>query len=155
MLPIKKILCPTDFSEPSYEAVNAANKFAIHFNAELILIHVLSSVPVYPDSVMFMGDPIDPAVHDDREEFAKKLLIITMQEKIPQEVRAQSVLLNGSAPDEIIKHAESEETDLIVIGTHGLTGWRRLIFGSVAEKVVRLASCPVLTIPATPENDDL
>jgi nucleotide-binding universal stress UspA family protein len=56
----------------------------------------------------------------------------------------------GEAAPEILRMAQKEQVDLIVIATHGLTGWRRLVFGSVAEKVVRQASCPVLTIVAPP-----
>jgi nucleotide-binding universal stress UspA family protein len=57
------------------------------------------------------------------------------------------LIKEGNAPDEIVKAAEAEEVDLIVIATHGWTGWRRFIFGSVAEKLVRLSTLPVLTIP--------
>ena len=152
MLPVKKILCPTDFSEPSYEAVNAAKELAIHFDAELILAHVLSPVPIYPASPMGTGTAMSPEIYDKMEELAKESLLMTMKNRIPQDVNAHSVLLKGNASDEIIKHAEKEDVGLIVIGTHGLTGWRHLIFGSVAEKVVRQAGCPVLTIPAPSED---
>ena len=60
MIPIKKILCPTDFSEPSYKAVNAANELATHFDASLIIAHVLSPLPVYPASMASASIPMTP-----------------------------------------------------------------------------------------------
>jgi nucleotide-binding universal stress UspA family protein len=68
-------------------------------------------------------------------------------EKIPDTVQVRSVVLAGNPSDEITRVAEEEGVDLIVIATHGHTGWRRFVFGSVAERVVRLAPCPVLTVP--------
>jgi nucleotide-binding universal stress UspA family protein len=69
-----------------------------------------------------------------------------MQERISDEVKVSTMVKLGSAADQIVSTAATEKFDLIVIATHGLTGWRRFVFGSVAEKVVRLAECPVLTI---------
>jgi nucleotide-binding universal stress UspA family protein len=147
MINVKKIVCPTDFSEPSYEGVKVANDLCLHFSAELILIHVLSSAPVYPATPMLSGTmPLDATI--DLQDLAQKSLLITVQEKLSPETQSRPILMMGSASDEIVKVAEDENADFIVISTHGHTGWRRFIFGSVAEKVVRLASCPVLTIPS-------
>jgi universal stress protein A len=149
MLPITKIFCPTDFSEPSYKALKEANDLAKHFNAELILIHVLHPLIMYPAT---MGAPgiVKTQVSDEaqRNDIAKKSLEMTLKEKIDASVKSRSILAPGNPADEIVYHAKEEKANLIVIGTHGFTGWRHLIMGSVAEKVVRLAHCPVLTIPA-------
>jgi universal stress protein A len=149
MLPVKKIFCPTDFSEPSYKALKEANDLAKHFNAELILIHVLHPLIMYPAA---MGAPgmVKTQVSDEvqRDEVAKKSLEIILKEKIDASLKSRSILGKGNPADEIAFHAKEEKADLIVISTHGFTGWRHLIMGSVAEKVVRLAHCPVLTIPA-------
>jgi nucleotide-binding universal stress UspA family protein len=72
---------------------------------------------------------------------------------VPPDVIAHPVLASGDPPREIIRAAEDQKIDLIVIATHGHTGWGRLLFGSVAEKVVRLAPCPVLTIKAPPAEE--
>jgi nucleotide-binding universal stress UspA family protein len=65
---------------------------------------------------------------------------------VPKELHTHQIIVLGGAADEIIRIGEKEKVDLIVIATHGQTGWRHLVFGSVAERVVRLAPCPVLTI---------
>lgn len=148
MLQITKILCPTDFSEPSYKALAVANDMAMHFNAELILIHILSPVFIYP-SAMAPGVIPTSSIDDiDRDELANESLSMTLKERIPDSIKVRTILGKGNPSDEIVRKAVEEKVDLIVIGTHGFTGWRHLILGSVAEKVVRLAACPVLTIPA-------
>jgi universal stress protein A len=149
MLPITKIFCPTDFSEPSYKALQAANDLAVHFQAELILIHVLHPLLIYPSAMVVPG--IMETATDEgllREDMAKKSLAMTLNEKVAGSLKSRSILGKGNPADEIVRLASEEKADLIVIGTHGFTGWRHLILGSVAEKVVRYAHCPVLTIPA-------
>jgi nucleotide-binding universal stress UspA family protein len=82
------------------------------------------------------------------EATAKKSLEEVINQRVPKELRARQIIVLRGAADEIIRITEEEKVDLIVIATHGQTGWRHMIFGSVAEKVVRLAPCPVLTIRA-------
>lgn len=152
MLPITKILCPTDFSEPSYRALETANGLAEKFEAEIVLIHILSPVFIYPAAEITPGILKTTNINDiERDEMAYKSLSMTLQEKVPDSLRSRSILAKGNPADEIVKSAGEEKVELIVIGTHGFTGWRHLILGSVAEKVVRLASCPVLTVPARKE----
>jgi nucleotide-binding universal stress UspA family protein len=80
------------------------------------------------------------------EVYAKKSLDEVVRERIPKEITSKTRVSLGDAANEIVGTAADEKADLIVIATHGLTGWRRFMFGSVAEKVVRVAQCPVLTI---------
>jgi universal stress protein A len=149
MLPITKILCPTDFSEPSYKALETANELARHFNAEIILIHILSPVFIYPATALTPGLTKTSEINDvERDEMAYKSLSMTLKEKVSDSIKSRSIMGKGSPAEEIVRCAKEEKVDLILIGTHGFTGWRHLILGSVAEKVVRLASCPVITIPA-------
>ena len=154
MLPVNKILCPTDFSEPSYKALNIANEMAKQFSAELILVHVLSPLQVFPAATGFPtaspgGAGVFSAdmINEIREQ-ALKSLEMTLNEKVSEEVKSSSDLLQGSGAEQIAEYAETHDVDVIIMGTHGFTGWRHLILGSVTEKVVRLSSCPVLTIPA-------
>jgi nucleotide-binding universal stress UspA family protein len=143
MLPIKKILYPTDFSEASYEALRAANELALHFSAELCLVNVVSpDVQTSPD---LAGSGL---VLREVEALDESSLQKVVREMVPKELHARQIVAVGEAADEIIRISEEEKVDLIVIASHGQTGWRRLVFGSVAEKVVRLAPCPVLTIRA-------
>jgi nucleotide-binding universal stress UspA family protein len=76
-----------------------------------------------------------------------------VRERISDEVKVRTMVKLGSAADQIANTAATEKSDLIVIATHGLTGWRRFVFGSVTEKVVRLAECPVLTIQKPKETE--
>ncbi len=151
MLPIKKILCPTDFSEPSYKGVEAADELAKHFSAELILISVVSHI--YP--IGAPGVPPNYKIGEFYEEmiqYSTRSLEEIEKNRISNEVKTQRIVVQGNAADEIVKRAEDEHVDLIVIATHGWTGWRKLVFGSVADKVVRLARCPVLTVSEHKES---
>lgn len=80
------------------------------------------------------------------EGSAQRSMQDVVEQKVSKELRVRQIIGHGEAASEIVRIAEEETVDLIVIATHGLTGWRHLLFGSVAEKVVRLAKCPVLTI---------
>ena len=148
MLPFRKILCPTDFSEPSYRALNAASELSLHFSAALVLVHVVPLVIDIPTSADFYT-PLDVKT---AKAHAKEELQAVVEKRISDKVRIHTKVVVGDPGDEIVKMAADDYADIIVIGTHGLTGWRRFIFGSVAEKVVRLASCPVLTIQYPPKE---
>jgi universal stress protein A len=139
-----KILCPVDFSEPSREALVAAADLARTFDASLTLVHVyqlpLAAVPemsVDPELYGMMGKRAD-------EELAR-----LTQEALGLGVRrVESTRLEGVAWDVIVKLARDGRVDLVVMGTHGRTGLRHALLGSVAERVVRHASCPVLVVRA-------
>ena len=150
LLPIKRIVCPTDFSEPSYKGVEAANALAVSFKAALTLVNVVT--PVHPVSAA--GVPATYKIteyYDEMTQLARDHLDKLVAEKISHELDVQKTILTGNAAEEIVKLAESSKANIIVIATHGWTGWRHLVFGSVAERVVRLAGCPVITIPSHPE----
>ena len=149
MLPLRKILCPTDFSEPSYEALKAANEFALHFSATLVLIYVVPIVIDIPTSADFFI----PSDIQTMEADAEKALQEVVDKRLSEKLRIRTMLSIGAPADEIVSAAGDENADIIVIATHGRTGWRRLVFGSVAEKVVRLAPCPVLIIQSPPKED--
>lgn len=149
MLPLRKILCPTDFSEPSYNALNAANELSLHFSAALVLLHVVPLVIDIPTSADFYT----PSDVETAQARAKEALQEVVEKRISEKVRIRTKVVVGDPGDEIVRTAADENADITVIGTHGLTGWRRFIFGSVAEKVVRLAPCPVLTIQSPPKED--
>jgi len=151
MFPVKKILSPTDFSEPSLIAVGAAAEMAGRDGAEIILIHVVSPLPASPHPGALHA--FDTAAYlQEMLTYGRESMERLIKEKFPSGVSVRSIVLAGNPSDEITRAAEDENVDVIVIATHGLTGWRRLVFGSVAERVVRLASCPVLAIPAPQET---
>jgi nucleotide-binding universal stress UspA family protein len=151
MLPIKNILCPTDFSEPSYEALHAADEIARHFSAELTLVHVVTPIPVIP----IHDDPTSfnlPLYEKEMEASARKTLEQVSKEKLSPGVRVDAIVIQGDPATQIVRLAKDNQNDIIVIATHGLTGWRKFMFGSVTEKVIRLATQPVLSIRIAPES---
>jgi nucleotide-binding universal stress UspA family protein len=151
MLPLKKIVSPTDFSEPSYEGLKAAHELASHFGSELILIHVVGSVPVMPTPASTTFNV--PLYQQEMVNHAREALQQLAERMIPKDIRLRPMVFQGDPGDEIVRLAEAEDADIIVIATHGRTGWRRFMFGSVAEKVVRLASCSVLTVQSMPKEE--
>ncbi len=150
MIVFKKILCPTDFSQPSLEALKAAADLAQHFGGELWVMHVILPIPPptpVADSTFGLSLNL-PLYQQELAASSEKALKDLMEQRLPQGLTAHAVLASGDPAQEIIRTAEDQQVDLIVIATHGHTGWGHFIFGSVAEKVVRLAPCPVLTIKA-------
>ena len=150
MLPFKRILCPTDFSEPAFTALKRAEELARHFGAELIVAHVVPPVPgphSFPDPQADFNFDL-PLYQQELAIHAEKVLKELVSHQLSPEVGTRGLVSTGEAAPEILRIAAEEHVDLIVIASHGLTGWRRLVFGSVAEKVVRQAPCPVLTIMA-------
>ncbi len=150
MLAIKTILCPTDFSEPSREAMKIAVEFASHFGAKLCLVHVVPLIPIVlsdPNYVLKVPD-YERLLHTDAEEKLSRLTA----EMTAEGATVHTIVGHGDAASEIVRIGEQQNVDMIVIATHGMTGWRRVVFGSVAERVVRLAKCLVLTTRAQPSE---
>lgn len=123
---VREVLLATDFSECAEAAAVIARDYARRFGARLHVLHVL------------WGDAVKSP----------------MLEKLGEELRATvpvvTAVASGNAASEIVKYAARHRIDLIVVGTHGRTGATRVLLGSVAERVVRLAPCPVLTVPRVP-----
>ena len=150
MLPFKRILCPTDFSEPAFIALKRAEELARHFAAELIVAHVIPPLPG-PHSFPDPQADFNFDVPLFQQELAIKAEQMLKDLVYHHKVGTRDLVTTGEAAPELLRIAQEERVDLIVIASHGLTGWRRLVFGSVTEKVVRQAPCPVLTIAAPPE----
>jgi universal stress protein A len=143
MITISRILHPTDFSASSAEALDYATTLAQQFNAELHLLHV------HTEPLLNVSPPIAGFLPPGYQDEVNKGLQAELA-KLAQDVGVTVVrkLLEGNAVTEVIRYANDNRIDLIVIGTHGRTGLKHLLIGSVAENVVRNASCPVLTIRA-------
>ncbi len=147
MLPIKNILCPTDFSDPSYEALKAADELAAHFGATLHITNVVPLVPIVEAPIGVESASFNVASYQQElEGQAQKSLKNMAEQKISRGVTAVTEVLIGNAAGEVMRYASEKGIDMIVIATHGLSGWRRFISGSTTEQIVRQASCPVLTI---------
>ncbi len=136
----RKIVFPTDFSHLSDMALAEATALARDRQATLLIVHVEEPPAAYGGGEMYYGMP-DP---DDRALREMLERVVPSDPQVPHEHR----LLSGDPATEIVALAESEEAELIVLATHGRTGLRRLLMGSVAEAVVRKAKCPVITFKA-------
>ena len=141
---ISKVLVPIDFSDYSNSALKYAVNFVGHFKAELTLIYVVEPVIYPPD--FSMGQIAIPSVVLEMDKRAVDELNKLAQQEIPAEIKVKSVVKTGKPFLEIIETAQEEDVDLIIIATHGHTGVEHILFGSTAEKVVRKAPCPVLTL---------
>ena len=146
MFPFTKILSPIDFSDPSHAALDMAAALASRFEAELLLVHIVPAIPRLPaPSYAFKEREYEEELHREAER-----RLVEMAQKLSQKgIKAQSTV--GTANDvamEILRIGEHNGMDLIVIATHGMSGWHKLVFGSVTEKLVRVAQCPVLILRA-------
>lgn len=144
---IHRILAPTDFSEFSKHSVESAHALAKIFGAKLVLLHVVE-LPPYP--IEGLGpSPAGATFLEDLERQANLDLARVLPETPDSQVEVMRQVAVGTPPRKIVEVAEAEKADLIVMATHGRTGLSHLMMGSVAERVVRTAPCPVLTIRPT------
>jgi glycine betaine transporter len=141
-----RILWPTDFSPLAAAALPHALKLAVDSGAELVVLHVLPTPAVY--AVPDMSGAIWQRIEDETRAIGEaKLRRVTEQIKArAPRLRARNLLVQGVPFDQIVRAAKRLRCDLIVLATHGRTGLRHAVMGSVAENVVRRASCPVLTV---------
>ena len=150
MIEIKKILFPTDFSEYSRHALKYSMALAKSFKAKLYVLHVCehpiagAGIEAYHFSV--------PEYVADLEQRERKALDTSVAEIKEQGLEVEPIFILGRAYQEIVKTAKELDVDVITMATHGNKGLSHFVFGSTAEKVVRLAPCPVLTVKH-PEHD--
>ncbi len=151
MLEIKLILCPVDFSEFSIRAYHHALSLAEHYRAELVAQHIveLSRYP-YADYGASGGDYQEFC--RALREGGKEQLQEFVNNHTHDEIRPELVVHQGTAPDCILSFAQAHKTDLIVMGTHGQRGFDRLVLGSVTNRVMRRAPCPVLAVCKAPHE---
>lgn len=152
LIPFKNILFPTDFSNNSKSARDYACEFADQFGAKLHVLNVVEDVALMlPESGMFLTLPV-PQVQEIVQA-AEAELQTTLD---PVWATAHDCSLQvavGTPFQEIVRYVERHGIDLIVMGTHGRTGLRHLLLGSVAERVLRQAACPVLTIRSLSQEE--
>ena len=140
---IKNIMVPIDFSDYSKNALRYATQFAKSFNAKIFLIYVVEPM-IYPADFS-MGQVAIPSADIDLQGRAEEELQ-KLASEINGDISAEAIIKTGKPFVEINDAAKEKDIDLIIIATHGHTGVEHLLFGSTAEKVVRKAPCPVLTL---------
>jgi nucleotide-binding universal stress UspA family protein len=143
-LGIRSILVPIDFSVHSKNALKYAVPMARQFGASLHLVYVVEPT-IYPADLGF-GQVVLPGVEDELREKGAEELQALIEREIGSRVKASSAVRTGSPHHEILREAEDRGVDLIVVATHGHSGMEHILFGSTADRIVRHARCPVLTI---------
>ena len=139
---VHKILCPVDFSDRSRTAIAYATTLAKQSNAEMHVVYVHEEAPVEGGFAGYV--PLD----ETDQERAELLTFKPNSDEVP----CVHKFLHGDPQYQIVKYAEDNGIDLIVIATHGRTGVMRLLMGSVAEAIVRRAPCPVITVKSPTES---
>ena len=141
----RRILHPSDFSAASNAAFKKAIEMAKASRAELLIVHVINPIiPVAGEGY------VSPKMYEDlaasTRAWARKQLDRLLAKAKKSGVRAKGVLVEGAAHEQIARIAKTKRADLVVMGTHGRSGFAKLFLGSVAGRVVTAAPCPVLTV---------
>ena len=146
MIALKKILVPMDFGEAADAALTYARALARNFGSSIDVLHVAEDV----SARMFAGEAfvaVPPTLQKDLEEMARKQLDQRLIDQDPEPLPTRPVIVTSNVPAQtIVNYARETGVDLIVMGTHGRGALTHLLMGSVAERVVRLAGCPVLVV---------
>ena len=141
-----KILHATDYSKASAPPLNEAVALAKQNGAELLILHVIDSVPPYVAGEDIGGAELYMKLEETTKQDAETSMNKLKEKLRKLKVNAKRLLLRGTAPEQIVRTAKNRRANLIVIGTHGRTGLSKLLMGSVASQVVSTAHCPVLTV---------
>ena len=143
-----KIMVPTDFSENSEKALEYAVHLSENCGSSIVLLHVIQTLASYP--LFVSGIVTEADLRREMEKEAEDRLKAMAQDKGSEKVKIETRLRFGDPQEEILVGAREEQASLIVMGTHGRTGLSRVLIGNVAERVVRRAAFPVLTVPMSP-----
>ena len=144
MIVLKKILVATDFSEAADAALSYGRAMARAFGARLHVIHVVDDMYLRLGGDAYAA--VLPELQQDVERQARQQLEALLIDNDPRPLPTDLIIREGAAAAEIVKYAKDDDIDLIVVGTHGRSAVAHLLMGSVAERIVRTASCPVLTV---------
>lgn len=139
-----KILVPTDFSESAVYALPFAIDLAQKYGASLSILHVVE--PIVAPVDFAWGTYSYPDIEKQLSGYVEESLDKLVKAMIPADIKAEVNNLNGKPWREIVTFARENDIDLIVLATHGLSGLSHALYGSTAEKIVRKAHCPVLTV---------
>ena len=146
------ILVPTDFSAPADNAVEAANEMAQLFGSAVFLLNVIPMLPIVAAPEYTVAYFPEEEFLADARRHATERLTASVAKLDAVGVRAQfGIEIGNDVVGNILMVAQREQADMMVLSTHGLSGWRPMVFGSIAEKVVKLAECPLLLLRAKKE----
>jgi nucleotide-binding universal stress UspA family protein len=142
MRKVNEIVCPIDFSPPSNAALKEAIGMAKQYGAKLILVSVVEPIVTGLMLSVYTYQQYVKRLKNTAREQLKAMIT----KHVPKGMRVTALVKTGDPADVIVRTCKSQRADLLVVATHGRRGWGHLIFGSVAEKVIRMAPCPVLVI---------
>jgi universal stress protein A len=148
MFPFQKVICPTDFSEASLCGLKMASEMAEKFGSEVIVLYVLTAIQHLPSPHVEASEiTFDTVAYEKRlvKEAQAKLVDIAAS-IFPESVEPRLEVRIGQPAQEILEASREDDADAIFMATHGRTGLKHIVFGSVAERVVSRADCPVLTV---------
>lgn len=151
MLEIKLILCPIDFSEFSVRAYRHSLSLAQHYRAKLVVQHIVE-IWRHPSASFAATVSLYDEYCQSLRGSGKEQLQEFVKNHTHLEVQPELVVDQGIAPDSILSRAQAQKSDLIVMGTHGLRGFDRLMLGSVTDRVMRRAPCPVMAVREPPHD---
>lgn len=143
----KKILFATDFSDNSLQALDYAKRLAVQFESKLLILHVVTDIEdarLHPAAWALHGEILENVIADSTKEMMAKYIV----DHLNDFDNFETMVCHGKPFTEILNKSAEHSADLIVVGTHGLTGIAHVIFGSTAERVVRNAKVPVLVVPS-------
>lgn len=143
-LKLARLLVPVDFSDCSLRALDYALALAEQFGSKIILLHIVEPA-VYPENYLVASPALDET-NQNLLESARERLSALSHKRIGHRLPAETLVRMGRAHSEIPDTAKALGADLIILGTHGYTGLKHVLLGSTAERVVRHAPCPVLTV---------
>ena len=148
MFPFQKILCPTDFSEASLCGLKMASEMAEKFGSQVVVVYVNTSIQHLPSPHVEAAEiTFDTVAYEKRLAKEARANLADISASIfPEGVEPKLEIRIGQPAQEILEVAHDEEVDAIFMATHGRTGLKHIVFGSVAERVVSRANCPVLTV---------
>jgi len=144
MIEIKNILFPVDFTEASSKVARYARGFAEKFGAKLYILYVVEDLSKFAG--FYVPHVALEKLEKDLYEGAQKKMESLVEEDFAGVSNVETIVEVGQAAEKICEVAQKKDIDLIIIGTHGRRGLEKVLFGSVAEKVVKTAPCPVLTV---------
>jgi len=148
----EKILCPVDFSESSDRALDYALALAKRHGGRVSVLHVLPTVLADPEIYPYLTEPV--LASDEARDRAYRRLGDFVHRALADGIGAEVILEDGEVIEEVLEKAKRQEADVVVMGTHGRRGFRRLLLGSVTERVLRQSEAPVLSIsPSAPKPD--
>jgi nucleotide-binding universal stress UspA family protein len=149
--PGARVLVATDFSEGAERALQTAIRFAKLLGAAIDLVHVYSIMPYVPDGGFPGTIPVPEPAPDLRPEVERQLTVLAARVR-EAGVECETAALVGDTVDEILTRASNDGAEIVVMGTHGRTGLKRVLLGSVSQKVLQRTNLPVLVVPVSERN---